>query len=143
MPEEWPWEEAKKLFEKPDVLPADEIEVRSYSHLFNILASLLIMRKLDWKAPDVDGLVDFLVREKGFKYEVSLTLHGKRTNEVISEERVRKGAEKLSKHLNAKQQGRLDGFFSVTAKPKEDAKGKGAAKGKKDDAKKGGKRKVS
>ena len=63
-------------------------------------------------------------------------------DEYHSEERVRKGAEKLSKHLNAKQQGRLDGFFSVAAKPKEDAKGKGA-KGKKDDAKKGGKRKVS
>lgn len=28
MPEEWPWEEAKKIFEKPDVLPADEVEVR-------------------------------------------------------------------------------------------------------------------
>lgn len=26
-PEEWPWEEAKKVFKKPDVLPADEIEV--------------------------------------------------------------------------------------------------------------------
>jgi flap endonuclease-1 len=26
-PEEWPWEQAKKIFEKPDVLPADEIEV--------------------------------------------------------------------------------------------------------------------
>ncbi|KZV66860.1 PIN domain-like protein [Peniophora sp. CONT] len=106
VPEEWPWEAAKKLFENPDVLPADEVE-------------------LDWQAPDVDGLVDFLVREKGF-----------------SEERVRKGAEKLSKHLNAKQQGRLDGFFSVAAKPKEAPKGKGAAKGKKDDAKKGGKRKA-
>jgi flap endonuclease-1 len=27
MPEEWPWEEAKMVFEKPDVTPADEIEV--------------------------------------------------------------------------------------------------------------------
>lgn len=27
VPEEWPWEEAKKIFEKPDVLPADEVEV--------------------------------------------------------------------------------------------------------------------
>jgi len=26
--EEWLWEEAKKLFEKPDVIPANEIEVR-------------------------------------------------------------------------------------------------------------------
>lgn len=29
MPEEWPWEEAKKFFEHPDVTPADEIEVRA------------------------------------------------------------------------------------------------------------------
>ena len=47
-----------------------------------------------------------------------------------SEDRVRKGAEKLGKFLNAKQQGRLDGFFSskpkeAPAKAKEDAKGKG------------------
>jgi hypothetical protein len=53
---------------------------------------------------------------------------------------VRKGAEKLMKHLNARQQGRLDGFFKP--KEKEDAappKGKG--KGKEDT--KGTKRKVS
>ncbi|KAH8108680.1 PIN domain-like protein [Phellopilus nigrolimitatus] len=80
VPEEWPWEEAKKVFEKPDVLPADEVE-------------------LDWKSPDVDGLVQFLVTEKGF-----------------NEERVRKGAEKLAKFLNAKQQGRLDGFFTLQQK---------------------------
>ena len=48
VPEYWPWEEAKKIFEKPDVLPANEVE-------------------LEWKAPDVDGLVQFLVNEKGFK----------------------------------------------------------------------------
>lgn len=28
IPEEWPWEEAKKLFLTPDVIPADEVEVR-------------------------------------------------------------------------------------------------------------------
>ncbi|KAJ3505842.1 hypothetical protein NLJ89_g7206 [Agrocybe chaxingu] len=104
VPEEWPWEDAKKIFEKPDVLPADEIE-------------------LEWKNPDVDGLVQFLVTEKGF-----------------NEERVRKGAEKLQKFLNMKQQGRLDGFF--TAKPKEKApapaKGKAAgAKGGKGTKRKG------
>ncbi|OJT09891.1 Flap endonuclease 1-A [Trametes pubescens] len=99
IPEEWPWEQAKAIFLKPDVTPADELE-------------------LEWKSPDVDGLVDFLVREKGF-----------------NEERVRKGAEKLAKFLNAKQQGRLDGFF--TAKPKaspkksDKAPEKGKAKGTK------------
>ena len=49
-----------------------------------------------------------------------------------SEERVRKGADKLTKFLNTKQQGRLDGFFSV--KPKETATKK--------DGKSTGKRKV-
>ncbi|KAJ3734159.1 flap endonuclease 1 [Lentinula guzmanii] len=101
MPEEWPWEEAKELFMKPNVTPADELE-------------------LEWKNPDVDGLIQFLVTEKGF-----------------NEDRVRKGAEKLQKFLNTKQQGRLDGFFTVTAKPKEAAKGKG----KEDKGKKGTKRK--
>ncbi|KAL1722906.1 PIN domain-like protein [Schizophyllum commune] len=96
IPEEWPWEEAKKLFLTPDVIPADEVE-------------------LEWKSPDVDGLVQFLVNEKGF-----------------NEERVRKGAEKLAKFLNAKQQGRLDGFFTVKPKDKPEPKGKGAGKGKAD-----------
>ncbi|EKM79634.1 hypothetical protein AGABI1DRAFT_114134 [Agaricus bisporus var. burnettii JB137-S8] len=82
VPEDWPWEEAKKLFENPDVVPADQLE-------------------LEWNNPDVDGLVQFLVQEKGF-----------------NEERVRKGAEKLQKFLNTKQQGRLDGFFSVKPKDK-------------------------
>lgn len=27
IPEEWPWEEAKKMFEKPDVIAADKVEV--------------------------------------------------------------------------------------------------------------------
>lgn len=27
VPEEWPWEEAKKVFEQPDVTPSDQIEV--------------------------------------------------------------------------------------------------------------------
>ena len=54
VPEEWPWEDAKKIFEKPDVKPASEIEV-------------------EWKNPDVEGLVEFLVKDKGFKY-VSVSL---------------------------------------------------------------------
>jgi hypothetical protein len=57
-----------------------------------------------------------------------------------SEDRVRKGADKLTKHMGAKQQGRLDGFFKVQPKSSPDAKkgtkkaasaGKGAGKGKK------------
>lgn len=59
------------------------------------------------------------------------------SDRMTSEDRVRKGAEKLEKFLNAKQQGRLDGFFAV--KPKTSpTKGKAEEKGKG----KGTKRKV-
>ena len=50
---------------------------------------------------------------------------------------MRKGAEKLQKFLNAKQQGRLDGFFTLKPKEKPLPKGKAA-----DKAKSGSKRKV-
>jgi len=52
-------------------------------------------------------------------------------NVLLSEERVRKGAEKLQKFLNTKQQGRLDGFFSVKPKDKSVAKTETRAKGAK------------
>jgi len=99
IPEEWPWEEAKKLFENPDVTPADQVD-------------------LEWKEPDVEGLVDFLVREKGFM-----------------EDRVRKSCEKLTKAVNSKQQGRIDGFFAVKPKENTASSSKSKAKGKKDDPK--------
>ncbi|KAK4051655.1 Elongation of fatty acids protein 2 [Microbotryomycetes sp. JL201] len=85
-PEDWPWEDAKKLFQKPDVTPAEHVT-------------------LEWKAPDVEGLVEFLVKDKGF-----------------AEDRVRKGADKLKARLAAKQQGRLDNFFTMKPKPPSDTK---------------------
>ncbi|KAL9937285.1 hypothetical protein V8E36_003694 [Tilletia maclaganii] len=71
--------------------------------------------ELKWEAPDVEGLVKFLCQDKGF-----------------SEDRVRKGAEKLTKSLSVKQQGRLDGFFTVLPskkKEEEEASGSGSKKG--------------
>ncbi|EIW68761.1 hypothetical protein TREMEDRAFT_69192 [Tremella mesenterica DSM 1558] len=103
IPEYWPWEEAKRLFQQPDVVKGDELE-------------------LDWKAPDVEGLVQFLCRDKGF-----------------NEDRVRAGAAKLAKMLAAKQQGRLDGFFTV--KPKDDGAKGGDVKGKRKGEEKGGAKK--
>lgn len=32
VPEEWPWEDAKRVFQKPDVTPADQVEVRFSFH---------------------------------------------------------------------------------------------------------------
>ncbi|KAE8220685.1 hypothetical protein CF319_g5821 [Tilletia indica] len=77
--------------------------------------------ELKWEAPDVEGLVKFLCQDKGF-----------------SEDRVRKGAEKLTKSLSQKQQGRLDGFFTVmpSSKPEASSSGKKGAKGKGKDDKK-------
>ncbi|KAH8916827.1 PIN domain-like protein, partial [Atractiella rhizophila] len=101
-PDEWPWQEAKELFKKPDVIPADQCDVK-------------------WDKPDIEGLVDFLVKDKGF-----------------NEDRVRKAAEKINKQMNAPQQGRLDGFFKVqpstssgntSKKEKEKEKGKKRKKG--------------
>jgi len=65
IPEYWPWEEAKKLFITPDVVKADDMEV---SRLRRGGKSEVLMIQVEWKAPDVDGLVEFLCRDKGFKY---------------------------------------------------------------------------
>ena len=75
-----------------------------------------------WESPDVDGLVAFLVTEKGF-----------------NEDRVRKNADKLRIALGQKQQGRLDGFFKAIPKAEgssSPAKGGASAKRKADDDKK-------
>jgi len=70
LPERYPYADARELFLKPSVADPETLEIK-------------------WGDPDVEGLVDFLVREKGF-----------------SEERVRAGAARLSKGLKTKQQGR-------------------------------------
>ena len=84
VPEEWPFAEARKLFQAPDVLDPADIDLK-------------------WVEPDVEGLVDFLVKEKGF-----------------SEERVRKAAAKLQRGNKAAPQGRLDDFFKVKPKTGQD-----------------------
>ncbi|PVH16696.1 flap endonuclease 1 [Candidozyma duobushaemuli] len=93
IPENWPWAEAKELFMNP----------RSPS--------------VKWEEPDVDGLVEFMVQQKGF-----------------NEDRIRSGAEKLKKSLKGGTQGRLDGFFTVVksspAKRAAEPKGKGKKKAK-------------
>lgn len=96
VPENWPYKEAKELFMNPEILKADDVNFK-------------------WTEPNVDGLVSFMVTEKGF-----------------NEDRIRSGAEKLKKGLKGGVQGRLDGFFTVmkldTPKRKADTKDK---KGKK------------
>ena len=81
VPDDYPHEEARELFLHPDVRPGSDPEC-----------------DFKWESPDMDGLVKFLVEEKGF-----------------NEDRVRSGAARLGKHLKTQQQSRLEGFF----KPKE------------------------
>jgi flap endonuclease-1 len=85
LPEDWPFADARDLFFNPDVRPADHVEC-----------------EFKWDAPDIDGLVQFLVVEKGF-----------------SEDRVRAGAARLTKNLKTSQQARLEGFFKPIPKTDE------------------------
>ncbi|KAI1990405.1 Elongation of fatty acids protein 2 [Ophidiomyces ophidiicola] len=110
LPEDWPYEQARDLFFEPDVRSADHPDC-----------------DFKWDAPDVKGLVKFLVEGKGF-----------------NEDRVRSGAARLQKNLKTAQQSRLEGFFKPVAKTdaekasmkrKHEEKLEAAKKKKKEDAK--------
>ncbi|BCS22952.1 multifunctional nuclease RAD27 [Aspergillus puulaauensis] len=110
MPESWPYQDARELFINPDVRDANDPEC-----------------DFKWEAPDVEGLIDFLVKDKGF-----------------NEDRVRNGAARLQKNLKSAQQSRLEGFFKpvartdaekATLKRKHDEKIQEQKKRKKEDAK--------
>ncbi|KIW22827.1 flap endonuclease 1 [Cladophialophora immunda] len=88
IPEDWPYKEARELFLHPDVRSADDPEC-----------------DFKWDAPDVEGLVQFLVHEKGF-----------------NEDRVRSAAQKLQKNVKTAQQSRLEGFFKTVPKTEEEKK---------------------
>lgn len=77
IPDNWPYEAVRKLFHTPELLPSDQVSLK-------------------WTEPDIDGLVEFLVKEKGF-----------------DEDRVRNGAKKLTKASSSAPQGRLTDFFKV------------------------------
>ncbi len=88
IPEDWPFADARELFFNPDVRPADHPDC-----------------DFKWEAPNVEGLVEFLVNEKGF-----------------SEDRVRGAAARLQKNLKGTQQARLEGFFKPLPKTEEEIK---------------------
>jgi len=95
VPEDWPFADARNLFTKPDVTDPKETDFK-------------------WEAPDVDGLVKFLVQEKGF-----------------NEDRVKSGAARLTKGLKTSTQARLNDFFKPIPKTAEEV----AATKKKNEAK--------
>ena len=110
IPEDWPYQDARDLFLNPDVRDAEDPEC-----------------DFKWEAPDMEGLVAFLVGEKGF-----------------NEDRVRSAAQKLTKNVKSAQQSRLEGFFKAVPKTaeekaslkrKHDEKIADSKKKKKDDAK--------
>ncbi len=88
IPDDWPYQDARDLFFNPEVRPPDHPEC-----------------DFKWEAPDVEGLVTFLVTEKGF-----------------SEDRVRSAAARLNKNLKTAQQARLEGFFKPVQKTEEEIK---------------------
>ncbi|KAL8376915.1 hypothetical protein RB595_007847 [Gaeumannomyces hyphopodioides] len=88
VPDDWPFEDARDLFFNPDVLAADHPDC-----------------DFKWDKPDIEGLINFLVTEKGF-----------------SEDRVRSGAARLEKNLKTSQQQRLEGFFKPVARTEEQQK---------------------
>jgi flap endonuclease-1 len=88
IPDDWPYADARELFFHPDVRSVDDPEC-----------------DFKWEAPDVEGLIQFLVVEKGF-----------------SEDRVRNSVAKLQKNLKGAQQARLEGFFKPLPKTEEEIK---------------------
>ena len=88
IPEDWPYQDARELFLYPDVRSAEDPEC-----------------DFKWEAPDVEGLVQFLVNEKGF-----------------NEDRVRSAAQKLQKNVKTAQQARLEGFFKAVPKTEDQKK---------------------
>lgn len=79
LPENWAYAEARELFKTPEVQDPTTLDLK-------------------WTLPDEEGLVQFMVTEKGF-----------------SEDRIRNGAKKLVQSKGAATQGRLDSFFTVSS----------------------------
>lgn len=58
VPPEWPYKEARELFRSPNVLMPDAaVSVDGPS----------VTERLKWEGPNVEGLLKFMVQEKGFK----------------------------------------------------------------------------
>lgn len=81
IPEEWPFQEARHLFVEPEITDPSTIELK-------------------WGSPDEEGLVQFLVEEKGF-----------------NEDRIRNGTKRLIKSKQGATQGRMDSFFKPVLSP--------------------------
>jgi len=98
VPDDFRFEQARRLFVEPDVTKSADLP------------------PLKWTDPDKEGIIEYMVNEKGFNME-----------------RIVRGIERLKKSKKAGSQKRLDSFFSVTkvkAKRKLPSKTKGGNKSK-------------
>jgi len=86
IPENFDYKVVRQLFIKPDVLPASSIELK-------------------WTDPDAEGLIQYLVKEKGF-----------------SEERVLTAIDSLKHSKSAVVQERLTKYFGEPVKQKKEEK---------------------
>lgn len=94
VPEFWPYQEARKLFESPDVTDGKTVQVRR----------IFLTTSLNGKS---------LIRKSSYSFFAVTRASGALWPCADrSEERVRRGAEKLARAIGQKQQGRLDGFFT-------------------------------
>ena len=97
LPEPFPYKESAELFKAAEVIPAEQLPA------------------LEWKDADRDGIIQFLVAEKGF-----------------NQERVDNALKKLKAARGKGSQGRIDSFFNTQPKAEgEEGREKGGADKKK------------
>jgi len=95
VPENWPFAQARELFFKPEVMDSKDVEIK-------------------WKDPNLEGLIEFLVKDKGF-----------------AEDRVKSGHDKIMKTRKKGTQGRIDCFFKKMEVTKKSGSKKEIKKGAK------------
>ncbi|KAL7674888.1 hypothetical protein ACOME3_001161 [Neoechinorhynchus agilis] len=76
IPENWCFKEAKEMFKNPEVYKATDLEIK-------------------WTVPDEEGLIKFMVEDKGFGLD-----------------RIQKGLKKIESSKEKTSQTRIDGFFA-------------------------------
>lgn len=77
IPQGFMYKEAREMFKNPEITDCDQFDFQ-------------------WPEPDAEGLIEFMVKEKGFALD-----------------RVERGIEKLRKVANTKVQERITSFFKI------------------------------
>jgi len=69
IPEDFLFKESAALFKNPEVSDVKEMKVRCAVSELPLLMVLCFICQLVWKDADEQGVIDFLVKEKGFNLE--------------------------------------------------------------------------